>query len=90
MNSTLEKFKPAVLKPYLMLLSGLMWFGVGVMLNTFAANWLIAYGRGIAYLYAGLGFIAALIIHHFGVVEELSNCYGDGNVGYNASPLINS
>jgi hypothetical protein len=69
MNPIFEKFKPAVKKPILLLLSGLMWFGVGVMLNMFAVHWLIAYGNSFGFLFAGIGFIAALFIHHFGFLK---------------------
>ena len=69
MHPSLEKFKPAIKKPFLLLLSGMMWFAVGVMLNTFAYNWLVAYGSGYAFLFASIGFIAALIIHHFGFLK---------------------
>ncbi len=69
MNPNLEKFKPAVKKPILLLLSGTMWFAVGVMLNSFAIHWLITYGSNFAFLFAGIGFIAALIIHHFGFLK---------------------
>lgn len=69
MNSNLAKFKPAVKKPFLLFLSGLMWFCVGVMLNSFAIRWLISYGSKYSYLFAGIGFIAALFIHHFGFLK---------------------
>jgi len=69
MNQTVLKLKPAANKPILMFLSGAMWFGVGVMLNSFALHWLITYGEGWAYLYAAIGFLAALIIHHFGFLK---------------------
>jgi len=62
----LLKLKPGVRKPILLLLSGAMWFAVGIMLNTFAYRWLTAYGKSNAFLFAGIGFIAALVIHHFG------------------------
>lgn len=69
MNAIIEKLKPGVKKPYLLLLSGAMWLGVGTMLNSFAIHWLIAYGKGMAFLFAGIGFIAALIIHHYGFLK---------------------
>jgi hypothetical protein len=69
MNPKLEKFKPAVNKSFLLFLSGLMWFCVGIMLNSFAVHWLITYGNNYAYLFAGIGFMAALIIHHYGFLK---------------------
>ena len=69
MSPNLEKFKPAVSKSILLFLSGLMWFGVGIMLNTFAVHWLLDYGKSNAYLFAIIGFISALFIHHFGFLK---------------------
>jgi len=69
MNQTVLKLKPAVNKPILMFLSGVMWFGVGIMLISFAIHWLITFGKGLAYLFAAIGFLAALIIHHFGFLK---------------------
>lgn len=69
MNLTTNKFKPAVKKPFLLLLSGAMWFAVGIMLNTYAYHWLIAYRSNNAYLFASIGFIAAVVIHHFGFLK---------------------
>jgi len=69
MNPILEKYKPAVKKPYLLLLSGVMWCAVGIMLNLFAIGWLINYNSNFGFLFAGIGFVAALIIHHFGFLR---------------------
>jgi len=69
MNPNFEKFKPAVEKPILLLLSGVLWFAVGIMLNTFALHWLIAYKEGYTSIFVGIGFIAALTIHHFGFLK---------------------
>jgi hypothetical protein len=69
MNPNLAKFKPAANKSFLLLLSWAMWFGVGIMLNSFALHWLIAYHGNRAYLFAGVGFIAALLIHYYGFLR---------------------
>lgn len=76
MNSYLERFKPAVKKPILLFLSGLMWLCVGIMLNSLAIRWLIIYGKSYAYLFAGIGFIAALIIHHYGFLKIVDKNLG--------------
>lgn len=76
MNPNLKKFKPAVKKPILLLLSGVMWFAVGIMLNSFALHWLVTYGGGCSYLFAGIGFIAALVIHHFGFLKVVDKNLG--------------
>lgn len=76
MNPNLKKFKPAVKKPILLLLSGVMWFAVGIMLNSFALHWLVAYSGSCSYLFAGIGFIAALVIHHFGFLKVVDKNLG--------------
>ena len=65
----LDSLKPSVKKPYLLFLSGIMWFAVGIILNSFAYHWLIVYGKADSFIYALIGFIAALIIHHFGFLK---------------------
>jgi hypothetical protein len=68
--------KPGVRKQFLILLSGLMWIGVGILLLTYAAGWLIHYeGKGIFY-YILAGFLAALIIHHFGFLRLVDKNLG--------------
>ena len=69
MNPNYEKFKPSANKLFLLFLSGLMWLGVGVMLNSFAIHWLIDYGKNNLYLFAITGIIAALFIHHYGFLK---------------------
>jgi len=69
MNFKAENIKPAVKKPILLFLSGTMWFCVGIMLNTFATRWLVDYGTNSSFLFAGIGFLLALAIHHFGFLK---------------------
>lgn len=69
MNLKAENIKPAVKKPVLLFLSGIMWFCVGIMLNSFATHWLIDHGTNLSFLFAGSGFLLALIIHHFGFLK---------------------
>ena len=62
----IKKLNPAVDKKYHILISGLMWCGVGVMLMSFAAGWLFAYqGKG-KLLFAAAGLLAAFLVHLFG------------------------
>lgn len=75
-----ENFKPAVKKPMLLFLSGIMWFCVGIMLNTFATQWLITYGKNLSYIFAGLGLILALTIHHFGFLKVVDKNLGRINL----------
>lgn len=69
MNPKTRNLKPAVNKNILLFLSGFMWFCVGIMLNTFATHWLIAYGKNLSFLFAAIGFMLALAIHHFGFLK---------------------
>jgi len=65
----LKKPRLAVDKKILILLSGAMWCGVGIMLVTFAVSWLTAYsGEGTKIFYM-CGFVAAMPIHHFGFLK---------------------
>ena len=63
------KLNPRVDKKILILTTGIMWCGVGVMLVSFAATWLSRYeGKGVLLYYAA-GFLAAMPIHHFGFLK---------------------
>lgn len=65
----LDKLNPAVDKIYLILISGIMWSGVGVMLISFAVNWLNNYNGPGTILFYSAGFLAAMPIHHFGFLK---------------------
>lgn len=69
MQDKLRKFDPAVDKRILVLLSGLMWSGVGIMLLNLAFRWLLqsSASPGIGYGFAGTAL--ALMIHHFGFLK---------------------
>jgi hypothetical protein len=64
-----RKLNPKVDKKILILAAGVMWCGVGVMLVSYAAIWLASCKRGEQILYYGLGFLAAMPIHHFGFLR---------------------
>lgn len=56
-------------KKYLVLAAGVVWCGVGIMLTSFAAEWLSQYsGKGTVIFYLS-GFVAAMPIHHFGFLR---------------------
>jgi hypothetical protein len=76
MNTKTEKYKPAVNKQYLLILSGAMWMGVGIMLNVFAFTWLRAFKGNHHFVYAGIGIICALVIHHFGFLKIVDKNLG--------------
>jgi len=71
----LKKFKPSVRNRYLLLISGLMWMGTGVMLNIFAYAWLAGTG-GSSYTFVISGIVAGLIIHHFGFLRIVDKNLG--------------
>jgi len=63
---TLEKFKPAVSKYWLMALAGLMWSAVGIMLCRMAYYWLKAVSENLALLMGSVGLVSALAVYRFG------------------------
>jgi len=69
-------WKPALNKRFLILIAGMMWIGVGVMLDTFAVSWLIHFGKKTGYYFLGAGLLAALIIHHFGFLKIVDKNLG--------------
>lgn len=68
MRSIAEKFKPVASKKILLIIAGSMWICVGSMLAFLAITWLGNY-RGDPWFFAVPGFIAALLIHHFGFAK---------------------
>ncbi len=58
--------KPAVPKFVLFLISGLMWFGVGIFLNSYAVKWINSDIEVNRILIIGVGILLALIIHRLG------------------------
>jgi hypothetical protein len=76
MELKFEKFKPGVHKNLLLVLSGILWTGVGIMLIFLAYQWLLAFTGSYKYLYAGIGILAALIIHHFGFLKIVDKNLG--------------
>lgn len=58
------KYKPAINKKYLLIISGLMWTGVGIFLSSLTYRWLLNYDNKI--IYYSLGILLAILIYHFG------------------------
>jgi hypothetical protein len=69
MHTILERFKPAVGKNILLLVSGILWCGAGIMLVHFAYGWLTAMGGRGAYLFGAVGLALSWLIHHFGLLR---------------------
>ena len=65
----IKKLNPAVDKKYHILISGIMWCGVGIMLMSYAAGWLFGYqGKGVLLL-AAAGILAGLLVHLLGFLK---------------------
>ena len=76
MISNWHNFKPSVHKHFLLLFSGIMWLAVGIMLNSFAYQWLNNYkGSGVIF-FVVIGIFGALIIHHFGFLRIVDKNLG--------------
>lgn len=58
--------KPAVDRKWLLLLSGLMWSGVGILLNSFAIRWLQLYEGWPLIVSVACGIVLGLAIAFFG------------------------
>jgi len=57
--------KPFVDKHYLILLSGIMWIGVGILLNSFAIYWLSNYNGSYTWLIVCSGLGVSVFKHYF-------------------------
>ena len=69
MKTGINKFRPAVDKSVLVLLAGLMWCGIGIMLMSYAVSWLRSYDSKVQLISGMAGFLAAMLIHHFGFLK---------------------
>ena len=71
MKTFINKCKPSAKKPYLLIIAGVMWFSVGVMLNTYAYKWLSDY-NGNSYVFAIISIVSAFIIYYYGFTKIVS------------------
>jgi hypothetical protein len=62
----LTKLKPATAKTWLYFTAGLMWSGVGILLNSFAYGWLTPLKWTIALSLALVGVALAFTVYRFG------------------------
>lgn len=65
----IARYTPSVDKRILVLLAGTMWCGVGAMLVRLAVIWLSELSGRKVLLYYLAGFLAAMVIHHFGFLR---------------------
>ena len=61
-----SRWEPAVPRSVHLLLSGLMWAGVGIMLSSLSIEWWAAAERDSVWSFAFLGVMAAWVIHRYG------------------------
>ena len=64
-----DKYKPGVHKHWLLLIAGLLWFGIGGVLSAVALAWLNSEPATRLCLLGGMGLICGLVIHHFGFLR---------------------
>jgi len=76
MANIIQKLDPAVGKPILVLVAGILWLGVGIMLCSMAAGWLINSEWSSGWIFILSGFIAAMVIHHFGFLRIVDKNLG--------------
>ena len=72
----MAKVKPAVNKRVLLFLAGLMWLSVGTMLLYLSFSWLNASHANGAFIFAGIGVLVALLVHHFGFLKIVDKNLG--------------
>jgi hypothetical protein len=68
-NPEIEKWKPGVPKGTLLLIAGILWIGIGIILDVFSYSWLRTEELPHAILASIIGFVCALVIHHFGFLR---------------------
>jgi hypothetical protein len=68
-NQEIGKWKPGVPKNTLLLIAGILWVGVGIILDGVSYSWLRSENLNHAILASIIGFVCALVIHHFGFLR---------------------
>lgn len=64
-----EKWKPGVSKATLLLLAGMMWLGIGILLDFLAFSWMSNIRARSVIPLVCLGLAAAILIHRFGFLH---------------------
>ena len=75
-NPEIEKWKPGVPKSTLLLMAGLIWLGIGILMDSLAYYWLKNENPRTVLVISSLGFILALLIHHFGFLRIVDKNLG--------------
>ncbi len=71
-----EKWKPGVPKNALLLMAGILWIGIGLLMNGLSFSWLGGEKPDQVLLMLAIGFVLALIIHHFGFLRIVDRNLG--------------
>jgi hypothetical protein len=69
----IDKYKPAVARPFLLFLAGVVWVCVGLLLLFLAFSWLSTASKIDLYFYSAAGIVLALLVHHFGFLKIVDN-----------------
>ena len=75
-NPKMEKWKPAVPKIGLLFMAGMIWLSIGVMMDSIAYSWLKFENLRQVLLISSIGFVLALLIHHFGFLRLVDRNLG--------------
>ena len=75
-NPRIEEWKPGVPKTALLFIAGIMWIGIGTMLDLLSYSWLRTENPVHALLASVIGFACALVIHHFGFLRLVDRNLG--------------
>jgi len=75
-TTELEKWKPGVSKRVLLFIAGVMWIGIGIMLDSLSYSWLRVEKPDSALIAAAVGFVSALVIHHLGFLRIVDKNLG--------------
>jgi hypothetical protein len=67
--NTLLPYKPAVHKKVLLALAGIMWIGVGILLLSYAYQWLSASETINAIIFAAAGLTLGIVIRLYGFIK---------------------
>jgi hypothetical protein len=65
----MEAWKPGVSRSVLLRIAGVTWIGVSILLNGLSYSWLRTEKPDCAVLAVVIGFVFALLIHHFGFLR---------------------
>ncbi len=75
-QSEIEKWKPGVPKSSLLLIAGIIWLGIGAMMDGMGYSWIRTGDLKQVLSILATGFVLALFIHHFGFLRLVDKNLG--------------